>query len=551
MHSAKRVISLETIAEDELSTIWIGSNGSGVFMITADTIFNFTEQEGLFSNYCYSLTADMHKNIWITHKEGLSRLDISNFYIKNIGRFHGAPENIKFIPHSLAIDYDGSVLFGTNQGILISDQNLRSKNTVAPLLNISSIKANDKFIDYRGDIILPPGSHKLQINYLGVNLKSPNEVNYQYKLEGYSDWSDIHHDTTVVFLQLTDGHYKFILKASNEDGIMTESPLVLNIKIQKSIWKIWWFYFLIFLVLSLINYLYMKKRELVILKEKQILEVKVKERTQEIQSRKNEIEKQSNLIKEKNLDITSSIIYASYIQDAIISSHSDFDRRFSENFILSKPKDIVSGDFYWIAEKKGKIIFAVADGTGHGVPGAFISLLGITFLDEIVNILEINNAKEIISLLRERVMQTLMQRQSNMSTPDGMDIALCVLDKQNKTIQFAGAMNDLLLIQNGKMKLFKGDRQSVCIPLTKKKKYSLHIINYKKGDMLYLFSDGYKDQFGGPNDKKYLAQRFYDSLMEIHSESTLTQKEILERRLREWMGNYPQTDDITVIGIRL
>ncbi len=478
-------------------------------------------------------------------------MNISNLFIKSSDKFPGAPENIKFNPYALAFDSHGSILFGTNQGVIIYDQNFSTRNMLAPLLTISSIRVNDKLIDYHGDIVLSPGNYKLQINYLGINLKSPSEVNYQYKLEGYSDWSNISHDTTVIFSHLTDGRYKFILKASNEDGIVTENPVFLNIKIQKPVWKIWWFYLLIFLFVSLINYLYLKKRERTILKEKRILEAKVIERTREIQLQKNEIENQRDLIKEKNFNITSSIIYASYIQDAIISSHSYFDKKFPENFIFSKPKDIVSGDFYWIAEKKGKIIFTVADGTGHGVPGAFISLLGITFLDEIVNMQEATNAKEIITLLRERVIQTLTQRQNNMPTPDGMDIALCVLDRQNKTIQYTGAMNDMLMIQNGKIRLFKADRQSVCIPLGRKKGFNMHVINYQKGDMLYLFTDGYKDQFGGPSDKKYLARRFYHSLIEIHLESASTQKEILERRLREWMGHYPQTDDITVIGIRL
>lgn len=551
LYSKKAIMSLGTITEDESSTIWVGSNGSGIFIINEDSVFNLSEEEGLLSNYCYSLAADSQNNLWIAHKKGFSKVDISDLFIRRIENIYGTPEEIRFNLYAQAYDSGKQLYFGTNKGLLVYDQDRKSGDSPSPILNITSIKVNDKLIKYNNGIELPPGNYTIQINFLGINMKAPEEVSYQHKLEGYNDWSGISHDTSVTYTQVTNGQYKFILQSSNEEGIITDNPVILDIRIKKPIWKIWWFYLVIFLFISLINFLHLKKRERIILEEKYILEKKVIERTHEIQVQKDEIEKQRDLIKEKNSSITSSIIYASYIQDAIISSHSFFDKKFSENFILSMPKDIVSGDFYWMAEKNGKIIFTVADGTGHGVPGAFISLLGITFLDEIVNTLNITNSKQIITILRERVIQTLTQRSKNNPTPDGMDMTLCVLDEKSKTIQYSGAMSDMLLIQNGKMKLFKGNRQSVCIPLTKKREFNMEVIHYAKGDMLYLFTDGYKDQFGGPNDKKYLARRFYSRLMEIYSEPTPIQKEILEKRLRDWMGQYPQTDDITVIGIRL
>ncbi len=551
IYSAAGIMSLGPVVENQDSTIWVGSNGSGIFMINPDSVFNMTQKEGLMSDYCYALVTDMRNDLWIVHREGLSILNSKKLFIKNITQFKDAPEPLIFNQNAAFKDNHGNLLFGTEEGIIVYDQLQEQYRNIPPLVSVTSILVNDKKIDPTDEIHLPPGNYKLEIHFIGINLKNPSDVTYQHILEGYSDWSEINHDTTETFYKLTNGKFRFILKASNGEGMISENPVSIRIMIQKPIWKVWWFYLVTAFFVALLNYIHLKKRERVILAENRLLEEKVKERTREIELQKNEIEKQRDLIKEKNYDITSSIIYASYIQDTIISSHSFFDKTFPENFILSKPKDIVSGDFYWMAEKDEKVIFTVADGTGHGVPGAFISLLGITFLDEIVNTQGITNSKEIIALLRERVIKTLAQRKNHIPTPDGMDISLCVLDKGKKSFQFTGAMNDMLYFHQGRMKLLKADRVSVCIPLSNKGTFTMEEINYQKGDILYLFTDGYKDQFGGPQDKKYLACHFYNSLAEIHSLPMQKQKEILEKRLRDWMGDGPQTDDITIIGIRL
>jgi serine phosphatase RsbU (regulator of sigma subunit) len=222
-----------------------------------------------------------------------------------------------------------------------------------------------------------------------------------------------------------------------------------------------------------------------------------------------------------------------------------------DNFILSKPKDIVSGDFYWLTEKDNKVIFTVADGTGHGVPGAFMSLLGITLLNEIVNIEGITRSDAIVTQLREEVVHSLQQSRKDITTLDGIDIALCVLDKQQKRIQFTGGMNDLVYIRDEKLEVVKADRFSVSVLLEDSGLFTMKEIDYRKGDVFYLFSDGFQDQFGGDQNKKYLSHQFYSTLLEIHKLPMKSQKEILEKKLYEWMKDNVQTDDITVMGIRL
>jgi serine phosphatase RsbU (regulator of sigma subunit) len=204
-----------------------------------------------------------------------------------------------------------------------------------------------------------------------------------------------------------------------------------------------------------------------------------------------------------------------------------------------------------LAEKDNKIVFVVADCTGHGVPGAFMSLLGITLLNEIVNIQGITRSDAIITKLRESLINSLQQSRKDIPTSDGIDISLCVMDQQQKRIQYTGGMNNLIIIRDGKLEVIRGDRSSVCVVYDNSDPFTMKEIDYKKGDILYLFSDGYQDQFGGDHDRKYFVHRFYTLLLDIHRKTMVMQKELLEKNLKEWMGDNVQTDDITVMGIRL
>jgi serine phosphatase RsbU (regulator of sigma subunit) len=204
-----------------------------------------------------------------------------------------------------------------------------------------------------------------------------------------------------------------------------------------------------------------------------------------------------------------------------------------------------------VSERNGKIIFTVADCTGHGVPGAFMSLLGITLLNEIVKVHGISRSDDILKTLDEKVIQSVLQYREENVTKDGMDIALCVIDPTRRKLQYSGGMHDLVLISNGKLAVVRADRKSIGPSENYDGNFSFNEIDYKESDMIYLFSDGYQDQFGGEKNKKFLRSRFYDTLLEISPLPPKDQKELLETTLNWWMGNGSQTDDITVLGVRL
>jgi serine phosphatase RsbU (regulator of sigma subunit) len=275
-----------------------------------------------------------------------------------------------------------------------------------------------------------------------------------------------------------------------------------------------------------------------------------------LQRQNEQIEHQHKLIETKNREITDSIFYAKNIQTSLIPSKIDFEKYFEESFILFKPKDIISGDFYWISDKEGKIIFVTADCTGHGVPGGFMSMLGISMLNEIINEYALTEPALVMSKLRKKVITSLKQKGVSGEHQDGMDLTLLVIDKKEMKLVFSAANHTFYIIRKNSdgdfvLKQFKGDKQPVGIYGEKLKPFSQTEVSLEKGDIIYTFTDGFADQFGGPRGKKYKYKQLQDTLLKIASWPLSEQQIHLHKTLISWKGNLEQIDDITVIGIKI
>ncbi len=267
-----------------------------------------------------------------------------------------------------------------------------------------------------------------------------------------------------------------------------------------------------------------------------------------IKSQRDQMEQQKILVEEKNQEIMDSISYAKRLQDAILPPTDQIKSIFKEAFILYQPKEIVAGDFYWKDEHNGKIFFAVCDCTGHGVPGAMVSLVGHNALNRCVREFDLTEPGLILDKLSELVEETFSH--SDNDVKDGMDISLCVYDKKKKTLKWSGANNPIWLIQNGEFKEIKGDKQ----PIGKydhKKPFSTHEININADDRLYLFSDGYADQFGGERGKKFKTAQLKKLILSIQSQNMENQLSKLNTTFENWKGKLDQVDDVCVIGIRI
>lgn len=279
--------------------------------------------------------------------------------------------------------------------------------------------------------------------------------------------------------------------------------------------------------------------------------LKIENINADLEVKNKEILRQKNIIEQKNQSITDSIQYASRIQTAVLPPAGFLSEWGFENFILFKPKDIVSGDFFWGMKKKGKFIIAAADCTGHGVPGAFMSMLGHAFLDEIMNTRESENAAIILNSLRDEVINTLRQRGMVGETRDGMDISLCIIDRQAGKLEFAGANNPLYFIRDNNLRKIQGDKMPIGIHVSAISPFTNNTLEIKEGDLIYLFSDGYADQFGGTKGRKFMYRPFQDLLLKIHKEPLVEQKELLERTFQAWKGDREQVDDVLVIGLKI
>ena len=265
----------------------------------------------------------------------------------------------------------------------------------------------------------------------------------------------------------------------------------------------------------------------------------------------NTTKKQKVVIEEKQQEISDSINYAKRIQDAMMTSSVYLKDTLPKSFIFFKPKDVVSGDFYWIyKDQEDNIFFTVADCTGHGVPGAFMSMIGTSLLNEIIIEKEIKDTDKILHEMRAQIIKSLGKEQEG-GQKDGMDISLCKLNMKNKSVEFSGAHNSLVHVRDEELKTYRGDHQPVGLLLGDKKPFTKHKVKLKKNDMLYIYSDGYQDQFGGEKGKKYMAAKFKNQLLKISKETEDQQLSLLDKEFSSWIKDYEQVDDVCVMGVRI
>ncbi len=295
------------------------------------------------------------------------------------------------------------------------------------------------------------------------------------------------------------------------------------------------------------------------------LEQKIKERTREVVEQKEEIETQKEEI-EAQLDLATqqrdtiafqkdlildSIHYAERIQSALLPPEKHLSDHLKDHFLLFRPRDIVSGDFYWTLEKNGKLLLAVADCTGHGVPGAFLSMLGIATMNEIVSRNKLLKPNKILEQLRDILIKSLHQTGTRGEAQDGIEIALCVVDLKKNTLEYSGANRPLYLVREGVVQHHRPDRMPIGIYEQELVPFTNNTLELKAGDGLYLFSDGYVDQLGGPRRKTFRVKKFRKLLIDIQDHSMAEQKDILMKKLKEWQGDVEQIDDILVMGVRI
>jgi len=525
-----------SIIEDKSYNIWAATSGHGVIKLSKNKIERFDIEEGLKSNFCYSIVNDGYNNIWVGHSGGLSKINKDN---NNIVHF-SKEENIygDCNKNSFFVDKYGRSWFGTDKGLIRFDPTKEKRNDIPPMINIISIKINDSLYDTEKDIILPFGKYNIEITYLGVSFKVNPHITYQYKLEGYDDdWSNKNTNTVVNYGKFSEGNYTFLLKAYNNDGISNELPLSINIKIKPPFWKNWWFLLLVIVIFFYSIYLIIKIRE----RNHRIFQAQLQK---ELNIKTKEVIEQKAIIEKKNKDITDSIRYAKRIQDAILRDISKLKDVFPESYIFFQPRDIVSGDFYWFELYGTKLIVACADATGHGVPGSLMSMIGTIFIKDITSRPHILSPAHALETLENEIKILLQQQEENAdNTSDSIDLILCELDIKTYKARISTTKRPILLSSENAIAVVKKEKSVG--------EFETIDLQLKKGDTLYLFTDGFADQFGGQHGKKLKMPNIVSMLEDMHHLPAEKQRMIVDRFFNRWKEGYDQVDDVLFMGIKI
>jgi ligand-binding sensor domain-containing protein/serine phosphatase RsbU (regulator of sigma subunit) len=523
--------------------VWAATDGNGIFKFLNDSASSITTANDLMSNYCYSILADAENNLWVGHNKGFSRYSSSTGTIRIFGtEFAKIGEcNADGIYESA----DEKIFIGTTEGLLIYDRLKERKHSIAPFNNINTIEINDVPYPYQTSFILPYMKYKIKVYYSGINFSEPDKVYYSTFLDNFDlDWSKMT-TTRESMYSLSDGKYKFSLISVNEDGFSQGAPVSFTILIKKPFYRTWWFILSALAVLSGIIILIIREREKAQKKIQEYLETELAARTSVVMKQKGEIELQ-------NIEITDSINYAKRIQTSILPDINKLKETFRDAFILFHPRDIVSGDFYWFDKlEEDKFILVCADSTGHGVPGAFMSMIGSTLLQDIVTRKRITKPSEILTLLDKQIFSTLNQNVELGVSNDGMDMVVCEFSISTRHIRFASAMRPVILVLDGEPFYIKGNRSSVGGESVIEKFFDDQEYYLKEGDTVYLFSDGLPDQFGGPDGKKMKIARLKRMIEQVSKQPMDLQKEAMKKFYFDWKGSFDQVDDVLLMGVKV
>jgi ligand-binding sensor domain-containing protein/serine phosphatase RsbU (regulator of sigma subunit) len=551
---------VRNIIQDSKNTYWLATS-TGLYKYDG-TIFEIVQVgNSETSKEIFSLAIDQNNVLWAGLSNGLASIELGEkrkvrLYSSEDG-FLGQVCN----QNALIIDDQNRPLVGTSNGLVVYQRQYEKDNTAEPITKIKSVDLFFQKVDWKEyadsvsnnnlpiNLSLPYDKNYLTFNFIGVSLTTPGKVTYRYKLEGLDkDWR-LSNKTEASYSNLPPGKYRFLCYANNGEGVWNTEPVTFEFEIRPPFWRTWWFYSLVVLIISSGVYSYIKisAANRKILKQNEIIEEK-----------NSALSHANEEIAEKNRNITDSINYAKRIQQSFIPSDKLMAQILPQHFVLFKPRDIVSGDFYQAFELEDRLVVVCADCTGHGIPGAFMSLIGISIIKEISKSSKEITSADILNKLREGILDALNPDRSEQGAKDGMDVTiLCIFKKKNgKTVrlQFSGANNPLIHVttEEGTKRIveYKGDKQPAGY-YSNMKPFGMTEIEAKEGDGLYLYTDGFADQFGGTTGKKFMSKKLKELIADVSDLSMKEQKEQFNDVFVKWQGSLEQVDDVTLIGIRV
>lgn len=560
---------------DDENRIWVATT-KGISIIYNDKIVNFKEFDQFNDFKISSILQDKYKNFWLSTSNGVYALKIkfnstnkSNLYVfqSTLFNFENGLKSTDMFNNSMHIDENNVLWLGTGIDLVYKDLNKFKfpKNTESPIIRKieikgthylfnDSLKKRNKKINFTEKIDSQNLPENLEIDYSQNHLTfyfssidnfDNEKIKYSYKIEGIdNEWSKPSNENKADYKNLPYGDFIFKVKSSRNNNSWSEQTFF-KFTVLKPFWATWWFRFLIVVLFILIFYVGIKLRTRKLIEKQIQLEKIVDERTKELKEEK-------LIVEEKNKEILDSITYAKRIQSAILPQPKLVKQFLEDSFILYKPKDIVAGDFYWLEVVDDTVMFAAADCTGHGVPGAMVSVVCNNGLNRSVREFGLLNPNEILDKTREIVLQEF--EKSDEDVKDGMDISLCVLDTKTNILKWSGANNPLWILRENEEGVCevletKADKQPIG-KYSHAKPFIQYEIKIKKNDIIYIFTDGYQDQFGGEKEKKFRASQMRELFLSLTNKTMEEQRIIIDDAFESWKGNLNQIDDVCIIGVR-
>ena len=546
-------------------SIWASSWNNGIVCYDIQSgklIDSYTIEDGLPSNATSMIKIDKAGNLWANSNFGLIYINTKNRVVKVFNEEDGITEqNLLRGDKFINENEKGELMMAYGTNIYTWNPADFQLDTTKPKVYFNTINYfNEKgsvnqllitpYNRFKNNQQLRYDQNNLTIEFSAIHFSSKGNIEFAYRLKGLNNKWVYSKQRSIEYSRLSPGTYTFEVKAANSDGVWCK-PISFTFTITPPFWITWWFISICIGLLLLSIYLLIRIRTKQLKSRQLQLQQTVKERTKELASKHEESENNRLLAEEKNKEIIDSINYAKRLQDSILPYEANINQLFPEAFILFRPKDIVSGDFYWFKQLKDRAIIAAVDCTGHGVPGAFMSFIGANGLNAATDEKQLSDTSEILNHLNESVHKALNKEKNQGYIRDGMDLTICSFNLKKLSLQFSGAKNSIYQIRNEELIQHSGDDFAIGSFSPGNKNYKSQNITLEKGDTIYLFSDGYPDQFGGIKGKKFMYKQFKQKLIEFSNLSMKDQKIKLEQTMDAWMSSHEQIDDILVIGIKI
>lgn len=549
-----------SMAQDQNGTVYLGNKTEGLTIVSENGVFQFKTEDGLLSNAIQSVLVE-NETIWLGTDQGLNKLVLDeNLKLIKVESYNEKSGLLNSeIQQNALLLTNSYIWIGSSSGLSRLKKTSENRSRVKPILEVQSIKLFFEDVDWKeknGLVDKWGVPTTLNLGYkenhltFSFNALTTAQIQFSYKLEGQDNsWTPYSDKNEVTFSNIAPGTYTFKVKAINNLGIASE-VLEIPITIRSPYWQTWWFritivVFVAFIIIGFIRYREKRYRE-----QQALLEETVQERTKEAVSASERAENQKLLVEQKNKEILDSIAYAKRIQTAMLPNIEELRSAFSNLTVLYRPKDIVAGDFYWLEESEDYSMMAVADCTGHGVPGAIVSVVCYNALNRAVREYGLKEPGKILDQTRNIILSELSKHNENVK--DGMDISLVVHNKKTNQLHWSGANNPLWIIKHssGELIEIKADKQPIGMHIVNHP-YTTHLVDIEPNDLVTMFTDGYSDQFGGAEGKKFKSANFKRLLLD-NREASIHQIEIaLATTFDTWKSQEEQVDDVCVMVFRV